>query len=454
MAFAHLSRARIRAIIDAFTQANKTYDDDVRTLMLAGSGYTDNLRLYKTPAYQLAGDLDTLNSVEYIGEEPRMVPLKAWLENGKGLFGVLPEAKLFEECLGEMMAGPATRASATVIVEGLQALSDLIRQNDFAYDAVVFHSRVLEESIKEFEVIADYKFMHDTLHQLQRGWPDVSAMIKELSEIPLVQAIRSAAFLHDMIVELRKTYEKEFVERAEGASIDKLSSMQVLLDDAINQDDSSKFEPLFLDVRDEVGQFLPRLNNRLKKAMGGLHLRILIDSMTDLCIVLEQVAPQRATKQVEQYGASIGEMNKLDEELSKLIIQHDQWQKNDDFLGYITDELNPDQAEERSAVSEGEILVKLNMVLKFVREKVNPLLAGQNSRSANALTASSAKLEALILEKDTLKAARYFQGFASQVREFFFDLDTGMKAKCEQLRQIGHKLEDVVAELITKSQEV
>ncbi|MFY9621497.1 MAG: hypothetical protein WAM70_09425 [Pyrinomonadaceae bacterium] len=453
MPFAHLKRERIREIKQAFEDAGKIYDEDLRTLMLDRTGYGANLKHFKTPFYQLSGDISALNSIEFVADAARTVPFKAWLENGKEYFTPLTQAKVFEEALGELLAGPAESASAEVIVGGLAALSELIEQDDFAHDAVFFYRRIFETAIKEFEIIADYKRMHDALHKLQLGWPDISSMLNNLAMTSTIHVmiLNSLTLLTGTIADLDDTFERKFVDGAEKKWMNNLKQERISLEKAIEDDQMSMIEITFNDIKEQLGSDLSWLNSRLKTAVTSVHLKDLINSMGDLCIVLQDVASERASRQVERYAAGVSEIAKLDEELSKLIIQHDEWQRNEDILRVLSVALRQQTnvEGERSTSTEAKRLSQLELISTVVNLSVVPLLAGQTSTLAKRLNISVQKLDDLIEQKDADKAEiLFFFSYLDQARLFFFDLDTGLKAKCEELRRIGHELQQVNSELV------
>jgi len=458
MPFSHLTKDRIREIKQAFDNAGKIYDEDLRALMLDRTKYAANLKTYKIPFYQLSGDVNSLNSVEFLADDVRTVPFKAWLENGKEYFAVLPQGKVFEDALGELLAGPAMPASPEIIRDGLAALSQLIEQDDFAHDAVSFYSRIFDTSVKEFEIIADYKSMHDALHKLQLGWPDIASMQKNPALTSMVQItiFNSLTLFTGAVTDLDKTFERKFVDRSEKKWMDNLRQAVIDLEKAIDDDEMSMIEIVFNDIREHLGNDLSWLNNRLKSAVTSIHLKDLINSMSDLCVVLQDLASEHASGQVGKYAAGVREMTKLDEELSKVIIQHDEWQRNEDFLRTLGVALTQKTDAEgvRSTSTEAQRLGQLELILSVINLKVVPLLAGQSSVLAKRLMSSAVKLDEFIKQKNADRAEDLFYTYRDQARLFFFDLDSGLKVKCEELRRIGSDLRQVNAELVATPMEV
>jgi hypothetical protein len=457
MAFAHLKRETIGAIKQAFAAGPLHYDDGLRGLLLDGTGYSADLKNYKTENTQLAGDLKDLNTIAVLNDAGKTIPLKRWLENARDQFGRLPNAEVFVRALNEMTVGPADTSDTATIVDALDALSDLIRKNDFAYDAVLFYRKIFTTASREFEVINDYKLMHDALHKLQLGWPNMADMIKLTSFTAMQITIGNYSSLFQTTVgELGKIYEKGFVDGSEKTWMTEFGQTQTSLDDAIDSGDSTTIEEIFDDVKNRLARQLSLLNSRLKAAISSLHLKDLIKSMSDLCEVLREVAPQRADKQVEQYASGVIEITKLDEELSQLIKQHDDWQQADNVLRTLGLAIGSGTGPEsmRDKLKEDERLHQLKLIVTVIDLNVSPLLVGKTSRAAKGLMNSADRLKALIEQKDSDNAERAFDGYREQAMHFFFSLDTEMKAKCDELRQIGEGLRQVNDELVATSTEV
>ena len=456
MPFLHLKRETIAEIKQAFETARILYSE-VRTLLLEGTGYSGNLELYRTENTQLSADLNKLNTIPFLNDDAQTITLRRWLENARDEFGPLPSAEIFVRALEEMTTGPAEPSDTVVIVDGFEALSDLIEKNDFAYDAVIIYRSIFTTASREFEVINDYKLMHDALHKLQLGWPDIAVMIKLTSFNEMQSTIGNYSSLFQSTVgELLKIYEREFVDGSERTWIDEFGQEQRSLDSAIDSEDQITIEQIFDDVKNGLARQLSVLNSRLKAAISSLHLKDLIDSMSDLCEILREVAPSRADKEVEQYANGVTEMTKLDQELGELIKQHDEWQLADNMLRTLGVAIAAGTGPEmvRDKFKEEERLTQLKLILTVIELKVSPLLVGKTSRTAKGLMNSAGKLKALIEQRDTDNAERGFDSYREQAMHFFFSLDTEMKVKCDELRQIGEGLRQVNNKLVASSTEV
>ena len=452
MSFSHLSPETIRKIRKFFTDNKIEYNAELRSLMLdkINFEYQQGLKKYSTDYYQFSGDLNNLNSRTHLADGT--LPLEIWLQNGLDNHGQMEGKEVFDQALAEMKAGPDRSAEIPPILVTFDKLSELIRNNDFADDAVKFYRRIFQTALKEFEVIADYKSLHDTLHQLQLGWNNISPLLDLLPSNPSLQmtVLNYSPRLENTVIQLNGIRKKKAVDASEGMWIDELSEAQKKFEITLNGEERAAIEEDFHQIKIRLDKRLSLLNTRLKEAISHLHLKDLIDAMRDLCSVLEELAPpELASSQVQEFNKGVKEMSVLDENLTKLIIQHDEWQKMDTMLRSFGDLLgeNADPEEERSTSNEEYKLRTLKRILNIIQTKIGPLLEAKPTKSSVKLTKAAENFKLAIDEKDTDKAGQWFDSYREQAWHYFFDLDAEMKAKCDELKLIGDKLDKVNQQL-------
>jgi hypothetical protein len=459
--FSHLKPETIREIKKFFTDNEIEYNAQLRSLMLDNVNfeYMQGLRKFDNDSYQLASDLNNLNESTHLAD--KSLPLEIWLQSGLDLHNHLAGKEVFQKALAEMQAGPApdTRSDTDKIIVTLEKLSQLIRTNESAYEAVQFYRRTFQTALGEFNEIADYKSMHDTLHQLQLAWTDIIPFLDLLPTNPVMRmtVMNFSPLLENTILKLSEIHARGAVKATEKQWIDELAAEHKQFDTALNEENRAAIEVEFHQVKGQIGKQLSRLNLSLKEAIRVLHLKDLIKAMRELCNVLEGLdAPELASAQVEEYKRGVEEMSVLDEELTKLIIQHDAWQEKDSTLGTFGEMLgeNADQPELRNAVSEGTKLTYLNLILNIIETKVYPLLKAKPTKSSTKLMKEVERLKAAIEKKDTDLAVDCFVTYRDQAWHYFFDLDAEMKAKCDELKKIGDKLRKVNEDLVDKPTEV
>jgi hypothetical protein len=494
MPFAHLGDGRIKEIRTFFLLPHASYDGDLRVLLMNGiaAEFVEKLRKFDDNFNQLAGDLISLNSLECL--KNGSVPLRIWLDNAKSQFEHLPQAVLFDDALSDMATGPAERSDTDVIVEGIEALWELIRKDPAAYQAVVFYREIFQKALWEIDAIIDYKEMHDALHKLQLNWPDdtVVQMFLSLKSPMLTTLINYSASLNGTAKALIETYSKGHVDGAERQWIEELEVNQRKLDASIelerkerdasdpepNQSSASSelldlpdIEEAFEIVKSQLTLRLSLLNDRLKAAINRMHLRDLIEAMNTVCTVFRRLSPQQPPKQLERYEAGVKELNLLDDELIKLMADHDKWQGADSLLRTLGETFRKSadlhlQAVQRAAeeelerkltpgslqlaVEEAEKKKRLNnvgFVVVAIETTVEPLRTVRTTYWSDKLAGTFARLKVEISKNNADKAEEEFDNYRHAAWQCFFELDREMKYQCDELRTIAQSLHKVNDEL-------
>lgn len=457
MPFAHLKPETITALKQAFAEATMSYDEDLRSLLRAriNHQYFDGLATHDSPGMQLAADLNALNSVARLTDTS--VPLKIWLENATEQFGSREQAKTFKDALAEMAKGPHDSGATTgpagatdteVIVEGLEALSVLIKKNQVAYDAVIIYRQAFQTALYEIEVIGDYKSLHEELHGLQLAWlgPEDFGPMDKLTSDRKNRIRLLSSNVKRVFTKLRSIYSAERVDREEKDWIEQFDQEQKKLNDAINTNAGTVIESCLENIKRELDLRLSALNTRLKKAIDTLQLKGLIKAMTGVCEAIRKIAAQRATEQLNKLEAGTKELTTLDGALSQLIKQHDAWQTADNRLRVLGEMVrqNSDPGTERTAVLEEIKLANLNFALSVIVGSMLPLLErGQASDWSGPMKTSAEEMKAALEAKDSDSAEISFYTYCIQASQYFYDLDGQMKDQSAELKKVGEELRNV-----------
>ena len=475
--FFHLNPARISEIKAAFNEAQMRYSDDLRGLLMNGVNfqYVAGLTRYDADQRQLTGDLNSLNTVERLDDGS--VPLKDWLKNAQEQFEPRVQAQVFAQILQSLSPPPEEPSNLVVIVEALEALSALIRKSKPANDAFVIYGNAFQSALDDIDVIADYKLLHEELHGLQLAWPDdITPTVEKLSGNPRAQmnVRKDSASLMSMVARLRAISTKGNVDREESKWIDNFDQLQKELDLAINavakvqletsvdkvQIETSvdkiqietnvakvQIETGFDSIRSQLTVQLSALNTRLKKAIDTLHLKDLIGAMKKLCDALKGIAGGRFSTQIKQYEDGIIELDLLNNQLAQLIIQHNDWQGAATRLQTLGDLLATVSELEDKSTAAALRLSTLGLIVDTIEKKIQPLHKGWETQWAGAMMNSVQELRNAVDAHNTDMAESWFYTYREYAWHFFFDLDTEMKNRSEELRKIGDELRKVNKDL-------
>jgi len=461
MSFAYLKEERMKAVRKAFMGRGREYEPAIRSLVMADIApeYVQRLRLFDSNFQQLAGDLDSLNRRQKLSNGT--VPLELWLIKAKEVvFSGLPEEEIIQAALNELKTPADTGESTAIIIDGLDAFIDLVKTNRDAYSAVIYYRKTFETALWEIDRIANYKRLHDELHKVQLNWPDagvVTVLLSSKDEDTVKDTLLGySAALNNTCAELRETYENGFVDGAEHAWIEQLEGYQSDLEKVLNGEVAGlDHEPTteeikeatknaFAVIKELLTSKLSKLNERLKESINKLHLADLIKAMNEVC---EQVTRLSAhtLEQIQQYKTGVTELSNLDALLKALIEQHDSWQRADNLLRNLGETLKRgiQKGEARTTVQEAERLTNLKFIKAIIDNSVTPLLQGRTTFWSTRLLAAAEKFSKELERSEADRAQHAFDNYREQAWNFFFEIDSEMKRRCEELRTIGQKLRKI-----------
>jgi len=445
MSFAHLSPLRIQGIRQAFNDGGYIYDAETRSIFmeLVDVEYQSTLGIFPVPSRQLSIDLRRLNGVPKFKEQ---IPIKQWLQKGlEEIFSGTPQAPYFEVAIQDVDKGPYTADQTDTIVDGLEALSDLVQTDQNAFRAVIYYQETFKNALREMEVIAQYKSLHDDLHQVQLSWPHATSVDGALTRQEFDQLFNPANALKERVENLQKTYDRGNVDRTEISWIEELRKDQSQLEDALFAEDVDKIKLAFAAVAGLLMRELSRLNGRLKVALNNLQLKTLIKAMSDVCDSIDQLSPDNAPAQIEQYKTGIAEFRNMDVSLEQLIDQHDTWQRIHDTLHTFRDALQKTLSGEDATTKQGqERALSVLLAIKItIQATVTPLLEGKTTQGARRLQTTARKLSDEIDRSEVKNAAQAFDTYTQLAWHRFFEIDDEMKKASESLRVIGDNLRKV-----------
>ena len=445
MPFAHLSPLRIKGIRQAFTDGQHIYDPDTRSIFmeLVDVEYQSTLGIFPVPARQLSIDLRRLNGLPKYKEQ---IPLKLWLQKGlEEIFSGTPQAPLFEVAIQDVDKGPYAADQTDAIVDGLEALGDLVQTDQNAFRAVIYYQETFKNSLTEMEVIAQYKSLHDDLHQVQLIWPHSTSVDGALTRQEFDPLFNHANVLKANVESLQKTYDRGNVDPAENSWIEELRKYASQLEDALFDENVDKIKLAFAAVAGLLMRELSRLNARLKVAINDLQLKTLIKALSDVCDSIDQLSPDNTPAQIQQYKTGIAEFRNMDDSLGQLIEQHDKWQSIHDVLHTFRDALKKTVSGDDATTKQGqERALGVLLAIKItIQTMVNPLLDGKTTQAARRLQAAAQKLNVEIDRREVENADRAFDTYTQLAWHRFFEIDDELKKASESLRVIGDNLRKV-----------
>lgn len=327
------------------------------------------------------------------------------------------------------------------VSDGLDALADLMR-TPRVRDAVNAFRTEFFVSRDQIAQLADYKLLHDQLHELQfRCYNPINRQIKRF---PADEFVYEDFSDHDMTfynitIELQAT-----LARAASAASERTPGTHAIAEEAkwvktlvdIHHDmhqaivllDVQQLQDVIRRMNRVLGYHPGKINTRLNTIARTLRLSDLIDALANISEMLAR--PGFNIQKVEQFERGLQAIKHLQETLYTQIQEHDSWQEVDSELRRIEGSLIPsiDELEESWPT------------LKHMVEQ----LCERPDEWAILLRGEGLKLEHAIKTQDSVQMRHCFHRFYTQAGYQFYRVDTSLKKLCDDLRSVGDPLESML----------
>ena len=324
-----------------------------------------------------------------------------------------------------------SRASAAKVGEGLTALVALLRVSEVQHTLVIYRVD-LDRASKQIDVMADYKDVHDLLHELQVYCLDqVQQIIRRFGvdqitwsdmETHLLTFQRVMADLRD--VAGRATFSINSGGREIQQIQDRLNESLAMLQLATGTSDVKKIDNATLLLSRVLSIEPPLINLQIKEAANHLNLAALAKAMSE---VRESITKANLDMtEARQFVAGVDALIELKRSLEALVGEHDMWQVVDRDLRGIGP--NPERQSE---------IDLLELMWPKLKDSAELLYQHSTDVWAENFRKYGEKLEGALKKHDTNAILCAFGLYRRQAVDRFFTVDKALKRLCEQLRRIG-----------------
>jgi hypothetical protein len=341
-----------------------------------------------------------------------------------------PALKAFVDQLATAPVDPVVTANRPGRVEtaarGLESLEQLMRDAEIR-EAVGDFQSDFETAANQIEVLAFYKDMHDLLHTLQ--FQCYRGITQEAKRFPDDATSREILADHEitfdgLIRELEDVAKRGICGDAELVWMQDLRDAQTEFQKAIQQS-ATKCLSRAIWLMERVLAIQPsQINTRLNAAARALRLAALVEALTVLRDRFTGGGLDPA--KIQTFSDSIRSMAALQQNLTALVVEHDQWQALDLDLRRIQQNLKTDALE-------------LELSWDRVQIMIAPLCS-IDEPWAVALRGSCDLVGQSITAQDQAKELQAFQRMYAQAADRFYRVDTTLKRVCENLRTIAEPL--------------
>lgn len=319
----------------------------------------------------------------------------------------------------------------TLVSQSLSALSSLMN-NPIVRSLVATFRSNFQVASQQIELLAHYKELHDLLHKLQFRCYHV--IRQELPRFPAdPQAVDNLlnyeVTLQEIVVALRTVASRNTLPASEVGWIEEVVQAQLQLNRALTGLDGEALKHTVWLLKRTIALHPSTINQRLSAAARMLRLGELINVMTAIQGALVDSPAQADHFGTFQRGGEA--LRAVDQRLTQLISDHDQWQAVERILGRIEDVMIHDRAE-------------LEFSWPDVRAKIDQLCQADNTEWVQFLQADGAQLDKALAAQNPLLIERYFRRYRQRAGSRFYQVDVMLKAQCEELRQVGEPLTAVL----------
>jgi hypothetical protein len=320
-----------------------------------------------------------------------------------------------------------TREIAT---RGLAALQDLMQDTEVQVAAREFQSE-FESAVRQIELLAVYKDLHDLLHTLQ--FQSYRVIAHEAKRFPADETAREILLDHSLTLDeigeqLKEVAGRVKTESLEFVWIQDLTDARSHLKAALDRCEVRELAKTVWLIDRVVAVQPSQINTRLNAVARVLALPELVAALTTLHTRLANggAAPDK----LQEFQAGIASLSELDRDLKARVVEHDRWQGVDLELRRI-------QTNMRDAI------VELDLSWPRLKIMIEPLAACPDAWAAE-LRAEMMKVDAGLGAQDAVRTRQGFQRFYSQASARFYRVDLALKRVCEGLRTVGTPLAQVL----------
>ena len=327
---------------------------------------------------------------------------------------------------------PVEVVKADAVNHGLRTLADLLKEGPVREALLNF--RVRFETISDrIERLADYKYVHDQLHQLQ--FHVFEAIQRDLPRMGTDDTADDALDFYAqtfqrILSQLRQLGMKNTFARTPLSWIDALDRSYKQLSDGLKAPDPAVVKRAAGGMDRVLAIYPAQIDTQLSSAANELELAELIAAVS--------TASDRARAsgmdptRLQTLEDALTAMIDLDENLDALVRDHHRWQTADVELRRVDSGLATDSGE---LIDTWPDLKKLAEATKSEEEW------------AKTLREEAQRVDAAIAENDERLMARHFRRYRRQASNRFFEIDSTLKLQCDELREAGEPLAAIVETL-------
>lgn len=331
-------------------------------------------------------------------------------------------------------------AGATIIVgavptaqvgDGLRALNDLAKRSNAVREAIVTFRTEFAEASRQIDVLADYKDLHDLLHQLEfECYEMLAAAAPEFPDDVDPSLSKYQVKLEDIADQLGQVAGRGTAAKQDTVWIARLTTLPDELDKALNDSDKKVFDNVLRRLKQTLDIQPSQINTRLNSAARALRLPSLAQTLSQVRDHLGSQSDLDADK-LNQFQSGVNALVNLGLALEKLVDDQDGWQAAEALFNRIEDLLAVDTSE-------------LEMSWPDLKAMTAPLCAGRTDKPALGFLKEAAALDEALALANPERMQDSFRKCRARAGQLFYRIDLDLKRLCGELRKVGEPLAAVL----------
>lgn len=354
---------------------------------------------------------------------------------GEAVADDVDDEPLLAQAMGGSGHGPCaaadTRPGAGAFLNGadggMSALRKLVAQVPQIHDAAVAFRTLFEAACEQVHVLRTYKDVHDLLHDLQlRCYENLIQEVRRFPEDPFAadNLGRYADNLEYIVAALQDIADRSPFIAPPPFWIKTLAQAHADICTALLTTDAALLRRAAAQIKRVLQQHPAQINSQLNSAVRSMRLATLLKAMAsirDVCSSFD-VDPH----DIDRLDASLAALDGLNQHLTQLVADHDQWQVVDMLLWMIDD---------LAANAED-----MELHWASLKEQTANLYAASVEPWARDLQAQEAQLEHAVAAHDGGNLARCFDSYRRRAILRFYRVDKNLKELCDKLDRIDGPL--------------
>jgi hypothetical protein len=326
---------------------------------------------------------------------------------------------------------PSEPTISHYVHRGFAALADLM-QDPVVHRDVVRLCTGCEAACERLEEVRDYKDLHDWLHQLQ-FWC-YNRLEQELARFPDDDMAVENVMDHELtliriIGDLKTVAERRALGTSGSWWLLSLAKARDMLAAAIEHKEAEHLKDALVHLRRVLKVQPDRVNTALKAAALATDLPGLVEKFRR---VHDYLADKNLDQEkIGQFREGLDALDNLSHNLAALVADHDGWQYFDVELWGIEDTMRHDVAQ----------LVDSWPYLNGLAEALS---SNNDADWATSFREAGDNLNHAIAKGDPVQIKRKFRPYRRQAAIRFDQVDTDLKKRCGELRDISNEFTAVM----------